>query len=160
MKLNFKTSEVPQETGFQPIPKGRYEVVVDRMEPKATKSGGTMLSTAYQVVDGKYKGRLIFENINIENKNNVAERIGRARLRDIGLACGITDVEDTDDLKHTPFDIEVDVEYSDYRKENENVVKKIYFDKNDDLVGVKQGVVNKMRDAEPASVGADDDIPF
>jgi len=155
MKLNFKTSEVKEDNKYGALPKGRYEVVIDRMEPKPTKNGGLMLSTAYQVVDGVHKGRLIFENINIENKNEVAERIGRARLRDIGLACGIEDVEDTDDLKYKPFSIELDVKFSEYRQENENVVKKIHIDKS-----AVAYVAAGAKVTEPASVGVDDDIPF
>lgn len=48
---------------FEDVPVGKYEVAVTRLEVKPTKNGDkVMLSCTFKVLDGQYKGRLIFFN--------------------------------------------------------------------------------------------------
>lgn len=137
-KPGFKAADVPEDTGgnYSPIPAGDYMVIIDKVEAKETKSGGVGLNTVYQVVDGQHKGRLLFDFINVENKNEIAERIGRKRLCELSWACGFTDtVDDTDKLLHKPFKVGVVVEKDNYKSNRDgcevmqNTVKKIHFSK-------------------------------
>lgn len=51
------------ESSFEEIPVGKYEVAVTKIEVKPTKNGDkVMLTCTFKVLDGKYKGRLIFFN--------------------------------------------------------------------------------------------------
>lgn len=63
MKKDVKEVEENGGGGFEDVPFAKYEVAVDKMEVKATKNGDKlMLSIVFKVVDGSYKGRLIFYN--------------------------------------------------------------------------------------------------
>lgn len=48
---------------FEDVPVGTYEVAVSKLEVKPTKNGDkVMLTCTFKVLDGEYKGRLIFFN--------------------------------------------------------------------------------------------------
>ena len=52
-----------QKNTFEDVPHGEYEVAVTKIEVKPTKNGDkVMLSCTFKVLDGQYKGRLIFFN--------------------------------------------------------------------------------------------------
>ena len=47
---------------FKEVPDGKYEVKIDKMELKESKSGRPMVSIWMQILSGEYKGQLIFYN--------------------------------------------------------------------------------------------------
>ncbi|MGN9164939.1 DUF669 domain-containing protein [Tissierellaceae bacterium HCP3S3_D8] len=47
---------------FKEVPEGKYEVEINKMELKASKSGRPMLSVWMKILEGQYKGQLIFYN--------------------------------------------------------------------------------------------------
>lgn len=47
---------------FKEVPHGQYEVKVDKMELKESKSGKPMLSIWFKILNGEYKNSLIFYN--------------------------------------------------------------------------------------------------
>ena len=47
---------------FKEVPHGDYEVAVQQMELKASKKGDPMVSIWFKILDGDYKGSLIFFN--------------------------------------------------------------------------------------------------
>lgn len=59
-----KDAEEAAENGsnFKEVPHGTYEVKVDKMELKESKSGKPMLSIWFKILDGEYKDSLIFYN--------------------------------------------------------------------------------------------------
>lgn len=171
-KPGFKAADVPEDSGngnYSPIPAGDYTVIIDKMEDKDTKSGGVGLNTVYQVVDGQHKGRLLFDFINVENKSEIAERIGRKRLCELSWACGFADaVDDTDKLLHKPFKVSVTVEKDNYKSNRDgctvmqNVVKKIHFSKPDFSAALAvEEVIHGDRLDYPVGVEQEDDpLPF
>lgn len=95
-------------TGGPPIPDGRYALQVVDSDLKDTSSGGTMVAVTMEVHDGEYKGRKIFDNFNIINKSDVAQRIGRSQFKALYMACGFTQApSDTQELHYQPFDADV-----------------------------------------------------
>lgn len=63
MKKDVKEVEENGRGGFEDVPFAKYEVAVDKMEVKLNKNGDkVMLSIVFKIVEGKYKGRLIFYN--------------------------------------------------------------------------------------------------
>ena len=79
--LNINPDEEVQGADFSPIPEGEYNLLVEDAESKRTKDGeGQYISLKLQVLDGKYKGRLIFHNVTIQNRNDKAVEIGRKAL--------------------------------------------------------------------------------
>lgn len=47
---------------FKEVPHGKYEVAVEQMELKASKKGDPMVSIWFKIVDGEYKGSMLFYN--------------------------------------------------------------------------------------------------
>ena len=47
---------------FKEVPHGYYEVKVQQMELKASKKGDPMVSIWFKILNGEYKGSLIFMN--------------------------------------------------------------------------------------------------
>ncbi len=47
---------------FEEVPHGDYEVAVQQMELKASKKGDPMVSIWFKILDGNFKGSLIFMN--------------------------------------------------------------------------------------------------
>lgn len=103
---------VPEEaksTGFEPIPAGYYEAEITKSELKSTKDGtGKYIAMTFKVLDGEHEGRLVFTNLNIVNKSDVAVRIAQGDLKAICHSVGFEgDLEDTEDLHGIPMAIKV-----------------------------------------------------
>lgn len=47
---------------YKEVPHGNYEVAVQQMELKASKKGDPMVSIWFKIVEGEYKGSLVFYN--------------------------------------------------------------------------------------------------
>lgn len=47
---------------FREVPDGKYEVKIEKMELKESKSGRPMLTVWMKILEGEYKGQLIFYN--------------------------------------------------------------------------------------------------
>ena len=47
---------------YEEVPHGDYEVAIEKMELKASKKGDPMVSIWFKIVDGSYKGSMIFMN--------------------------------------------------------------------------------------------------
>ena len=59
-----KDAEEAKNNGgdFREVPHGEYEVKVDRLELKESKKGSPMLSIWFKILEGEFKGSLIFYN--------------------------------------------------------------------------------------------------
>ncbi len=54
--------EAAQNGGRREVPHGTYEVAINRLELKASSKGDPMVSCWMKIVEGDYKGSLIFMN--------------------------------------------------------------------------------------------------
>lgn len=107
----FDSDTVPANTGNDPIPEGKYTVVITKSEVKTTKNGdGKYLDLTMQVVDGEYKGRALWPKLNIQNKSEKAQQIGLGQLSAICKAVGKAKIQDSSQLHNIPFRISVGVE--------------------------------------------------
>lgn len=97
--------------GFAPIPADWYEAELVKSQLKVTKKkDGKYLAFCFKVLEGEHEGRLIWTNLNIENKNEIAVAIAQGDLKAICEAVGFTgELEDTDDLHDIPLAIKVSV---------------------------------------------------
>ena len=61
--LKADVKEAAENGGdFKEVPHGKYEVKVDKLELKKSKKGDPMLSIWFKILNGEYKGSLIFYN--------------------------------------------------------------------------------------------------
>jgi hypothetical protein len=106
--FEFNATEVTPSTGFEPIPKGKYNAVIVESDEKATRSGtGSYIEFAYEIIDGEYKGRKLWSRHNIINQNQKAVEIARKEMSAICHAVGILQIKYTEELHNKPLIINV-----------------------------------------------------
>ena len=106
--INFDANEVEPLSGFDPIPAGKYQAIITESEAKATKNGsGTYLQFTFEIIEGEYKGRKIWERLNLANPNAQAVAISRGRLSAICRAVGVMTPRDSIELHNLPLTISV-----------------------------------------------------
>ena len=121
-KFGFDLNEYEsEERSFEPLPKGEYELKCSEAEEKTTQKGGTMIAATFEVVSGKYANRKIWNNYNIHNDSEKAQRIGREQVSAWARACGKPNATSVDELLERSFTVVLDIEkgtngYSDRNK--------------------------------------------
>jgi hypothetical protein len=106
----FNENEYDMPGEFTPLPQGKYLCVLMSSEEKDTKAKaagkakkGTMLVLKFQVIEGEYKGRQLFDRLNILNDNADAERISRSALKALCKAVGVPSPNNSADLHNLPL---------------------------------------------------------
>jgi hypothetical protein len=109
-QLNYDVNQEELERSFDLLPVGEYTVIIEDSDLKPNnKNTGKNLLLTYQVIDGQLKGRKIFENLCIENLSTQAVQIAKRTLNSIGVAVGIKQIKDSNELHNKPFKIEVGI---------------------------------------------------
>lgn len=122
-QLNFDATNVEPQAAFDPIPSDKYVAAVTNSELKPTKAGnGSFLQLEFTILDGEYKGRKLWDRLNINNPSSQATDIARSQLSAICRAVGIMQVRDSNELHHRPLQITVRVKQDD-SGEMYNVIK-------------------------------------
>lgn len=104
----FDATEVAPSKGFEPIPVGDYVAMITDSEEKQNNKGtGSYVNLTIEIVDGEYKGRKLWELLNLNNPNAEAVNIARATLSAICRAVGVLKPRDTVDLHNIPMSIRV-----------------------------------------------------
>jgi hypothetical protein len=106
--LNFNANEVEPSKGIDPLPAGKYNVVITDSEMKPTKNGnGQYLELTFEVIDGEHKGRKAWSRLNLDNPNATAVQIARADLSAICRAVNVIQPRDSVELHNLPLVITV-----------------------------------------------------
>jgi hypothetical protein len=130
------------ENSFEPIAPGLYTLRAVNKEMRDTKTGGNMLAVEFEVVDGAFAERRIFQNFNLVNANTTAVEIA---LRDIkswlvaaGLpASGALTMAKVDSLEGLPFTAKVVIEKDKTGQyDDRNTIKRFVAPKSGAPVGV------------------------
>ena len=122
---NYVPDPNETEESFDIVPVGEYIAVICASDYKANKKGtGMILSLTYEIIDGEFKGRKIFENLNLENENAVASQIAKKSLNSICLACGVQTVQDSAQLHGIPMLLDVGVKAAQGDYDAQNKIKK------------------------------------
>lgn len=120
----FDANQVDPNFAFEAIPAGKYLSVITESEMKHTKSGvGQYLQITFQVIEGEYKGRLVWSRLNLDNPNATTVKIARAELSAICRAVGVLAPKDSLELHNIPFVITVGHKKRDDNGELTNVIK-------------------------------------
>ena len=106
--LNFDATQHDPNVGFEPIPAGDYVAMVIESEVRATQAGtGSGLNLTWEILDGPYKGRRLWQWLNINNPSKQAEEIGQRELSNVCHAVGKLRVADSAELHNTPCTVKV-----------------------------------------------------
>ena len=107
--FNAQDHDTEQRGEYEELPNGIYQMEIEASEVTTPKSGsGTILKTTNSVVaPEEFKGRKLFNNYNLENQNETAQRIGQAQFASLCRAIGVQSVEDSEDLHFRRFTVKV-----------------------------------------------------
>lgn len=136
-KFGFDVSDVTPDTGagggtYEPIPEGAYILKALDAEEKTTSAGtGSYIKVKFEVVKGEHAGRLLWQNFNINNPSEKAQRIGRQQLVAWATACGKPDADDTDKLLEKPFRADVTIEKGTGGYSDSNRIRAFLFDQDE-----------------------------
>jgi hypothetical protein len=97
MSFSFK-KEVSENDGvYAPIPNGTYTVIFDSLDEGVTQKGGIAWNAKMKIVSNN---RTFFLNWNVENANEVAQRIAREQITQIANLLGVpSDLIDLESIK-------------------------------------------------------------
>ena len=132
-KFGFDSSEVDVNErapgNYALLEPGEYTLKALEAEEKATSTGGTMIKVKFEVVKGEHTGRWVWQNFNIVNKSDKAQKIGRQQLVAWATAVGKPDADDTDKLLDKPFLCTLGVDKGTGGYADSNTIKAFLFDK-------------------------------
>jgi hypothetical protein len=95
----FDPNSVEPQSDFDVLPPGEYPVLIEAAEYKETKKGdGHYVALTMMVLDGQYKGRKLWDNINIHNPNEKTVTIALKAFGALGRAIGVEAITDTSQL--------------------------------------------------------------
>ena len=121
---NFNAGDVDPNFAFDPIPAGNYVAAITNSEMKPTKKGtGQYLELTFQVLEGEYKGRLLWARLNLDNPDAQAVKIARAELSAVCRAVGVLAPKDSVELHNVPLVLKVDCKNRKDTGEPANVIK-------------------------------------
>lgn len=117
-----------QSAGFEPLPPGRYDLIVVETDLKPNKKRtGDVLTLVYEVISGEFKKRKIYNRLNYNHPDAETQKISRGELSRLIKAVGLRQIDDSDEVKNIPFVVDIGVRG---KAEDEygiqNVVKKYY----------------------------------
>ena len=125
MELIFDAGTVVEDTDFAALPNGEYPCIVKESEFKENKAGtGKYLNLRLDIIDGQYKGRVIFDRLNLQNKNEIAVEIAKKQLAGLCRAAGKIKIKDSSELHNIPVTVRLTFKKGTNGYDDSNDVKK------------------------------------
>lgn len=152
-QINFDARTVaPDEGRGDPIPQNWYIMAMTSSEIKPTKNDGHALATVFTVMEGQYKGRQVYYNMNIRNANAQTVEIAYKQLSAICHATGRLTVGDTVELHNIPLKARVKIRTGDL-KDPQNPAMGKYDDQNEitSFKNVNDQTVGNVTASAPAA---------
>jgi hypothetical protein len=120
--MGFDASKVEPNEPASAIPKGEYQVIIVESAQKPTSKGdGSLLNMVLQIVEGQFKGRKLYDRLNLWNKNEQATKIAQGTLSAICRAVNVLTPHTSEQLHNRTLTAVVDV--SEYQGKLRNEVK-------------------------------------
>ena len=115
----FDASRVEPNEPRGAVPKGDYQVIITGSEKAATKSGnGHLLNLELQIVEGEFRGRKLFDRLNLWNPSEVAQRIAQGTLSAICRAVNVLTPRSSEELHNRQLTASVDVDQHEGKPRN------------------------------------------
>lgn len=86
----FDARQVEPAKLFEAIPAGWYNVKIIKSENKPSAKGGVYLELEFEVIDGEYANRRVWERLNVQNDNELAVKIA---FQQLAALCNATNVQ-------------------------------------------------------------------
>ena len=108
---------------FDVLPAGEYDVVIVSSTVQETKSGsGKFLKLELQVINGQFKNRKLFDNLNLWNSSAQAQTIARGQMSAICRAIGNLTPKDSSELHMKPIRCKIKIEKSEEYGDSNKIV--------------------------------------
>jgi len=154
--MGFFDSDQEDDGGFEALPPGRYQVIVEEPRIKDNSKGtGRFASIRLSVQNDQYANRKIFDNFNIEHTSEQAQRIGRGQFARFLKAIDHPKLESEEEifeLADSIVDVEISRETDNRGREVNRVLKYIGADESTEA--------SPSPTQNVASDSAIDDVPF
>jgi hypothetical protein len=106
----FNANDVEPASSMEVIAAGKYTAQIVNSEMRGTKDGnGQYLWLEIDILEGEYKGRKLWDRLNLVNGNSEAVRIANQTLSAICHAVEVMSVHDSEQLHYKPFTVNVRV---------------------------------------------------
>lgn len=104
VQLAFNAQTVQPTAALDPVPSDNYTVMITKSEEKPTKKqDGSYIELELSIQQGQYKGRKVYDRLNIKNTNETAVTIAYSTLSAICHVTGRLNIQDTAQLHNVPF---------------------------------------------------------
>lgn len=108
--FTFDATTVEPSAPSGPIPAGTYIAQVIESDLKQLKSGnGTGLALTFQIIDGEFKNRRVWTNLNVKHSNPEAQKIGQQQLSTLCRCVNVPKLTATEQLHNKPVRIRVKI---------------------------------------------------
>lgn len=102
--LNITASEHEELGNYDAIPVGEYKVILSNTEEKTSNtSGDRYFSFEYQVVEGEFEGRKLWDVVAIFSSNPKAVAIAKRKVAAVCRALNKASINDTVELHDQPM---------------------------------------------------------
>ena len=120
----FDANQIEPTSDFEALPAGKYVAMITESELKPTKSGaGNYLQLTFEILEGPYKGRIIWSRLNLNNPNATTVQIAQRELSSICRAVGVMTPGDSVELHNLPLEIIVKCKKRDDNGDVTNEIK-------------------------------------
>jgi hypothetical protein len=138
----FDTREYTPDSKYGAMPDGTYNAMVVKAEERVSKTTNTpYLSLELEILEGKYKGRKVFENLFI-NGSETAQNIAKNKLNGIANALGLVVINSEKDFTFKPMSVVLAT------KEDKNEIKK-YLPKQQNVEPAHSKAAPQIHDSIP-----------
>ncbi len=99
----FNANEVEPSKAFDPVPAGKYLAAIVASEQKPTKNGsGQYLELQFEILEGPYKGRMVWHRLCLQHPNPVTTQIARGQLSALCRCVSVMQPRDSAELHNLP----------------------------------------------------------
>ena len=122
-QLDFDARNIDPNS-YEALPEGTYLVAITESDQQVNKAeNGSYLKLKLEILDGAYRGRVLFDRLNLKHPNALAVQIAQQTLSQICHAVGVLTPRDSVELHNLPLQINVRVKKRDDNGELTNEIK-------------------------------------
>ncbi len=109
--FKFNANQHEPAKPSQPVPPNWYTVAMTHSKIEPTKDGkGKRLNCIYQILEGQFKGKNVYEGYNIVNNNEQTVEIAMGQISALCRAMNKLTFQDSAELHNIPFLMLLDVQ--------------------------------------------------
>lgn len=140
---------VDTDTKFSLIPDGKYLAMITEAKEMSSQYGNPYIGLTIEILEGVYRNRKIFDNLNVNSENETALAIARRKINDITLAVDAVILKGPETFLHKPIGITIGID-----KNGRNQIKRYLNPKSVNTISTSAAPVKEQY------TNSSDSIPF